>query len=295
VKSFRLPVAFAVAVACALTLGMTRATVPGTELRSAAAAVQRELSSTGAVAPYTLIRIDIVRDTPASIAINDLAMSLADMQANGSGANQYLSNHHRRAVQAIAMGPGHECRIVASAQAFDDRTTSIGALLTYTPNTNAAWTYALLHEAAHCSWNPALRMTQYLTTHRRDIDNPAARALLFDLAQEIGEGYADSYAVFMLRRGDLKASTAMPTMISSWRRDTSTARAVHHTTASLACASTVALEAVRAGTQYEGIHEKALMCSLLSAREWLTANRIEHEDGERYIALVASMADIPKQ
>lgn len=262
----------------------------GRELLEARRAVLQLLATPELRHPDALIAIEATRYSPAAVAGQALAAWSLSVQHDGSEAAKdefvqaLVAGHNAGAIQAIAPGyiaADDVCLVRASAQALGVDPVVQG-LADAAPSRPQLWEYVLLHEAAHCQWDPHTALVQAKAMGELP---PEIRLALPKLARHLSEAYADVYAMTMLlqSRGD----SALPTIsaVVRWRALSNAPNGAHQTTAAIAALEARIKDAPLPAT-WEATHALVRDSAVDGAKAWLRADGVSATEAEQWIAVL---------
>lgn len=273
-------------------------TPKGWELLLAVNDVDAILKMPGARSEYADISMSPSRYSIANIFGNDVAAWY--LQNNGGAGDARLQRalidgHGPDAAQAISIGLGRECLVVASAEAIDRDGSPVRLLAESMPSKRLTWDYVLLHESAHCFSNVALVAERRLKAAGAG-DDLGYGTREYRLAKYAGEAYADAYAVMMLYRRAPEEADEIARLVANWRSSTNPIGSTHRTFASIACAASSAQAQQGSAPVFEfgPLHRRAVSCAVRGAAYWMEEQGIGKDEQERRLAWLSGMFDLPE-
>jgi hypothetical protein len=237
----------------------------------------------------TSISFEPSRYSPVEIFSHDLALSTAE-KTTSPGNNFLLRGRHASILaQSVSFPASNECIVHASAQTFSQRSGAYAALKSSIPDDGVRWSYVLLHEQAHCLWNPTLIAENYLLLNRKNVDIYSARP--YFLSQYLGEAYADAYALSILLIEKPEQSRGLSDAVGNWRAATTTQKMHHRTIATIAFTQDEISKRNLEIKNFQQMHAFVLKMAMRGMYYWLLDQGVSTDDASNEVQL---MQDIMK-
>jgi hypothetical protein len=217
----------------------------------------------------------------ASVASQEIAITAIESSNKEWHGNAIdlamIQSHKPQVAQAISAGSGTNCEIYASAQSFDEDTGANYKLSQAIPDVRMRWNYILLHERAHCFWNGAVEMENYIKKNFPEKNVYVSRP--YFLAQYLGEAYADAYAILTLHVAYPEQAELLAEEIARWRYETTTPGIIHRTPATaISTINYIKKTKNLIFKDYAEIHEVAILSSMTGLYYWLKEQKISDEE-----------------
>lgn len=276
-------------VTSVVTAGLFVPTPDGVTLLRATGAVETMVHDSRIFDPALKVAFEPSRYSAASIIRHSLAFDAArdpdPANPNDPARLLALEAHEASALHAINLAD--YCVVRASAQALHAALTPPQLLLAAVRDDMLAWKFILLHETAHCYWNPGLAIESAA-------DAATRRAEMRKTAKAMGEAYADAYALLALQRHDPEAARLLAASLTRWRQLSTRKGMPHRAGAFLdAPALTQPDPSAPAATGFAQLRETAVTAALAAAVKWAVEQGTSADDAAADINEIAAQSGLP--